>query len=324
MEVLQGLENVSCKPDHVITVGSFDGLHLGHQRIIQQMRKLELPVSLITFEPHPQLIVRRHQTTPMLLTSYNERLALFEKIGVNRLIILRFDSDFCELKARDFVENILVKKIGMAHIFVGPSHKFGKNRSGDVNILNQLSEQNPFEVHVVEPVKRFGKKISSSHVRKLLYAGDPLTAWRCLGRPYYLDGVVVDGDKRGKKLGFPTANLKTSEVAKIIPLSGIYASITEVDGIRWPSVSHLGPRPTFKGSEATIESHIIGFKTEIYGKQIRVGLIDRIRDILTFKSPSELIYQLSSDRRNSAQRLAELGFGNNARLRIQRYGKVLL
>ena len=212
----------------------------------------------------------------------------------------------------------------MSTIFVGPKHKFGKDRKGNVALLEELSTKHGFEVRTVEPVKRFGLKISSSRIRKLLVSGDPLTAWRCLGRPYYIDGIVVDGDKRGKLLGFPTANVGHCDPRKITTAPGIYASITEINGIRWPSVSHIGPRPTFKNAKPTVETHIIGFKDEIYSQAIRVGLIDKLRDILTFKIPSELISQLRADLRNSAQRLAELGFGNNARLRIQRYGKILL
>lgn len=323
MEVINGIENVTKEPSASLTIGSFDGLHLGHQRIIQHMRKLEGPVTVLTFNPHPQAVVRPNQSPPPLLTSFEERIGLFRKLGVDRLIIIKFDKDFAKISPEDFIDKILYEKIGMAHIFVGQKHGFGHDRGGNVNLLQKRSEQHGFSVTVVDPVKRFGKVISSSRIRKLLLEGDALTAWRCLGRPYYVDGKVVMGDSRGKRLGFPTANLISEVPAKLTPASGIYATVTEVDGIRRPSVSHFGPRPTFKGANATMETHIIGFRREIYGKSVRVGLVDKLRDIMTFTSAGELVRQIRTDSREATQRLAELGFEEDARLRIQRLGKVL-
>ncbi len=323
MEVIKDLNKIKIVPDTSITVGSFDGLHLGHQRIIQQMRKLEGMVTLLTFDPHPQSVVKPNQSPPPLLTSFDERLSLFEKIGVDRLIVTPFDKEFSVMSPKDFIENVLVNILGMKYIFVGPRHRFGQDRSGDVNLLKRLSKKFDFEVSEVEPVNRFGEVISSSRIRKLLSDGDALTAWRCLGRPYYIEGTVVKGDDRGKRIGFPTANIEPIDDTKLIPPSGVYATVTEVDGVRWPSVSHFGPRPTFRGATPALETFLIGFREEIYGKVIRVGLIDKLRDIRTFKSVTELVGQLGTDVRGSAQRLAELGFGPTARLRIQRYGKIL-
>ncbi len=323
MKIITGLENVEKFSTGSVTVGSFDGLHLGHQRILQQMRKLEGPVTVLTFHPHPQSIVRPDKQTPPLLTSYAERVQLFSKIGVDRLIITKFDHRFAEISPEEFVTDVLVKKIGMTSIFVGPRHRFGEGRKGDVKLLEKLGEEHKFEVNVIEPVNRFGEIISSSRVRKLLLDGDVLTSWRCLGRPYYYTGQVVHGDGRGKKLNIPTANIESDEPAKIAPPPGVYASVVEIGSIRWPSVSHFGPRPTFKGALPSVETHIIGFKGNIYGHQIQIGLIDYLRDTKAFPNPTELFHQMARDLKESIQRLAELGFGFKARLRIQRYGKII-
>jgi len=323
MKVINGLDNVTRDPSALVTVGSFDGLHLGHQRIIQQMRKMDGTVTVVTFDPHPQMVIRPNQIPPPLLTGFAERLVLFEKISVERLIIVKFDKKFAILSPENFINKLLLGTVGIAHLFVGPRHGFGHGRKGNVKLLREYGKKHDFEVHIVDTVSRFGERISSSRIRKLLFTGDALTAWRCLGRPYYMDVKVVVGDGRGRILGFPTANLVSIEPAKLVPPPGVYATVTEVDNVRLPSVSHIGPRPTFKDAEPSIETHIIGFKGNIYHKTIRVGLVDKLRDIATFTSPQELIRQLGKDLKDSAQRLAELGFGKDARLRIQRYGKIL-
>ncbi len=323
MEVIAGLENVVRQSSGSLTVGSFDGLHLGHQRILQQMRKLEGPVTVLTFNPHPQSVARRDHQAPLLLTSFEEREALFRKIGVDRLIVARFDETFAEIPPVKFVSDILVDKIGFTDLFVGPGHRFGKGRKGDVNQLMSLREKYGFQVHVIDPVNRFSEMISSSRIRKLLAEGDALTAWRCLGRPFYYNGRIVPGDGRGRRMNFPTANIESGEVGKIMPPAGVYATVAEFDSIRWPSVSHFGPRPTFKGAAPSVETHIIGFKGDLYGHIMQLGLIDRMRDIIAFTSAQALLQQMALDMKTAIQRLAELGFGPKARLRIQRYGRII-
>ena len=323
MELVRGLDNITRDPNASLTIGSFDGLHLGHQRILQQMRKLEYPITVLTFDPHPQSIVRSDKKAPPLLTSFEERLELYERFGVTYLIVLTFDEQFAKLSPEEFIEDIIVKKIGLGNIFIGPRHRFGSNRKGNVELLRKMGRSLDFKTNIVNPVNRFGEIISSSRIRRLIQEGDALTAWRCLGRPYYLDGTVVKGDGRGKRLGFPSANLEINDLSKIEAPHGIYATVTEVNGIRLPSVSHFGPRPTFIDAKPSIETHILGFNRDIYGMRIRVGLIDLVREIKTFTSAESLVEQLHVDARTSLQRLAELGFGKRARLRIQRYGKVL-
>ncbi|MCF7810783.1 riboflavin biosynthesis protein RibF, partial [bacterium] len=266
MEVIRGLDNLKCTPNAAVTVGSFDGLHLGHQRILKRMcESPKRPVTVVTFEPHPQVVVQPFKDLPLLLTSFEERIELFEKFSVDRLIIINFDEKFAKISATDFIRRILVKRVGVAQIFVGPKHGFGAGRKGDVVILRRIGKESGFEVSVVPPVVREGDYVSSSRIRRCLSNGDALSAWRFAGHPFFIIGKVIEGERRGVELGLPTANLKPDNERKLIPKVGVYATITEFDGMRLPSVSHIGGRPTFPGSEPSIETHIIGFNEDIYG-----------------------------------------------------------
>ena len=322
MEVIHGLENVRRAGGAALTVGSFDGLHLGHQRIIRWMRRSRLhPVTVVTFEPHPQSVLRPEQSPPPLLTSLEERAALFSKFGIDRLVVIRFTSEFAKLTPEQFVGEVLVEALGLKGIYIGPRHRFGAERKGDAELLRRMGSDLRFKVVVVPPVERDGGPISSSRIRKCLLAGAAEAALLYLGRPYYVDGVVVRGDGRGMKLGFPTANLALDKT-KLMPLPGIYASVTEVDGRRHPSVSHFGERPTFPGAAPAIETHLIGFKGEITGRKMRIGLVMRLRDIAAFASPGELVAQMERDRSQARRELKRLGFATRARLTTRRFGKI--
>lgn len=323
MEVIHGLENVQRDPASVVTVGSFDGLHLGHQKILKRMKAQDGTVTVLTFDPHPQAVVSPDKQPPPFLSSFEERLGLFERNGVDRLIVAKFDKAFAKMTAEQFVKQILVDVIGVKAVFVGPTHSFGKGRSGDPKLLEDLGAKYGFTSEVVEAVSRFGVKVSSSLIRTTLSNGDALSAWRYLGRPYYMHGRVIVGDGRGRLLGFPTANLELTEKGKLIPPMGIYCTVTEVNGIRWPSVTHFGDRPTFKGAVPAIETHLMGFTGEIYEEEVRLGMVDRMRDISIFPTANALVQQMTTDRIYARRRLAELGYSRDARMRIQRYGKII-
>lgn len=323
MDVIHGIESVKREPNAQVTVGSFDGLHLGHQRIFRMMRQAQSgPVTVVTFQPHPQSVVRPDKQAPPLLTTFEERLKLFGKLGIHRLIVIPFDEEFGKITAEQFVEDILFERVGMERIFTGPKHNFGSGGKGDNELLSTLGKKCGFEAVVVPQVTRWGDKISSHRTRQILLDGDPLSGWRFLGRPYYVIGKVGRGDGRGQKIGFPTANLFEIDEAKLRPPSGIYATITEVSGFRFSSVSHFGDRPTFPGASASVESHIIHFTKDVYGEDIKIGLIDKLRDVKAFMSVAELVDQMKEDRTDALQRLAELGFAKDARLRQQRYGAI--
>jgi riboflavin kinase / FMN adenylyltransferase len=323
MEVINGLDSVPSGSHSSLTVGSFDGLHLGHQRILRLMRaSSDGLVTVLTFEPHPQSIVRPDVPPPPQLTTRNERVALFNSHGVDRLIFARFDRNFANLSAEEYVSRILVEKLDIAAIFIGPNHRFGKSRLGDADLLKRLGLSIGFQVNVVQPIIRHGEIASSSRIRKRLLAGDARIGLEYLSRPYYITNEVIYGEGRGRKLGFPTANFGGIEDGKLEPPPGIYASITELDGLRWPSVSHFGPRPTFTEILPAIETHIIGFDDNIYGKTIRVGLVEKLRDTVAFGSVSELIEQMELDRGRASEQIAAAGFKHGARLKSRRLGKI--
>lgn len=320
MEVFRGLESFAGRQAACLTVGSFDGIHLGHQRILRMMRKSGESITVLTFDPHPQTIVRPNDPPPPQLTNTLERIELFETYGVKQLIFVRFDASFAALSSEDYVRDVLTEQLKIRNLFVGPNHRFGQGRAGDVTLLRRLGERHGFAVTVVDPIHRQGEPVSSSRIRKRLEAGDAVTALKYLGRPYYIQGEVVKGKQRGRALGFPTANFAAWEVGKLQPPPGIYATIAEFDGVRYPSVSHFGPRPTFAGDTAAIETHIIGFDRMIYGETIRVGLVDRIRGIVAFETVSALVRQMEVDRHEALTRIDRAGYKPEARSRDRKLG----
>lgn len=309
MQIFDGLDNVPPCSSASVTVGSFDGLHLGHQKIVSLMQEANSgPITVLTFEPHPQTVVRPDIPPPSQLTSRAERIELFRQIGIEHLVFAKFDLAFAAMSAAEYVREVLVKSLGAKKLFTGPNHRFGKDRLGNVELLIEMSIALGFEVSVVEPVMIGDEVISSSRIRKKLLAGDATTAHLMLGKPYYLVGTVIRGEGRGRKLGFPTANLSNIAEGKLMPPPGIYSTVTEVEGERWPSVSHIGPRPTFSGAIPTIESHLIGFEGDLYGREIKIGLVGKLRDVVAFSGIGPLIEQMEIDRMMASDNLDEMGY----------------
>lgn len=233
------------QPSTVITVGTFDGVHRGHRAILDRLREkaaaLGLPSVLVTFEPHPLEVVRP-ESAPQLLTTPVEKLETLAQIGLDRVVILRFDRRLAAYDPRRFVEEILLARLGMCHLVTGYDHGFGRNRSGDPALLAEIGAQAGFGVDVVDPVLLDGEPISSSRVRHLLGHGDVVEAARGLARPYTLAGTVVRGAGRGRRLGFPTANIELPDTRKLLPLDGIYAVHAELGSERRHGLLHLGPK----------------------------------------------------------------------------------
>lgn len=296
MIVLEGLENFKSSESTNVTVGSFDGLHLGHQKILNLMKDTGGLTTVLTFEPHPQTIVKPEFPPPPQLTDREERIELFRQIGIDRLLFAKFDEKFAAMSAEEYVGKILAGTLRVRNIFIGPNHKFGRDRSGDVELLRKMGSELNFHVHVVDPVILGDEVVSSSRIRRKLTAGDALTAYKMLGKPYNLIGSVIKGEGRGRKLGFPTANINGISAGKLMPPPGIYSTITDVGGDVWRSVSHIGPRPTFDVAAPTIESHLIDFDGDLYGKEIKIGLIRKQREIIAFDNIKSLISQMMFDR----------------------------
>jgi riboflavin kinase/FMN adenylyltransferase len=291
---LSGLPGPFPPKSSAVTVGTFDGVHRGHQKVLKELlhtaRDRRERSVLVTFDPHPLKVVRPHQA-PKLLTTPAEKEAIIATYDIDVIAQVPFTPELSQYDPARFVREILVDRFGLAHLVIGYDHGFGRGRSGDVETLRAIGGVIGFEVDVVEPYQVAGDKVSSSKIRSMLLHGDVAGAAVALGRPYPLSGTVVRGDGRGHALGMPTANLETSEADKLVPLEGIYA--VRVDGRA--AVAHLGPRPTFEGARASIEVHIFDFSGELYGHTLTVEFGERIRGIEKFASPEALAAAMQAD-----------------------------
>jgi riboflavin kinase / FMN adenylyltransferase len=282
----------------VATVGTFDGVHLGHRRVLEALcaaaRSHDALSLLVTFDPHPLRIVRP-ASAPPLLTTPQEKIEILAQSDLRHVAFLRFTPALAAFSPRRFVEQILLRRFAMQHLVIGYDHGFGRGRSGDVETLRSIGRELGFGVDVVPPVLADGEPISSSRIRRALQAGDVGTAAHGLGRPYSLTGTVVRGAGHGRKLGFPTANLTVGSTEKLIPHEGIYAVRAAMRDRFADGVLHLGPRPTFAGLPPSVELHLFDVDDDLYGDRIRVDFVARIRDIARFESIDALIHAMEGD-----------------------------
>lgn len=286
------------RPGTVVTVGTFDGVHLGHRRVLEALcaaaQSWDALSLLVTFDPHPLRIVRP-ASAPPLLTTPQEKIEILAQSALRRVAFLRFTPALAAFSPRRFVDQILLGRFAMRHLVIGYDHGFGRGRSGDVETLRQIGGELGFAVDVVPPVVADGEPISSSRIRRALHAGDVVAAAHGLGRPYSLTGTVVRGAGRGRKLGFPTANLDVGSTDKLIPHEGIYAVRAAMRDRFADGVLHLGPRPTFAGLPPSVELHLFDVDDDLYGDRIRVDFFARIRDIARFESIDALIRAMEAD-----------------------------
>jgi riboflavin kinase/FMN adenylyltransferase len=312
MEVINGIDNINrVFRNPVLTVGNFDGVHIGHVSLFQRVReladRLEGESLIITFNPHPTKVLFPGNGPP-LITPHEQKMKLVEEAGIDVFVVFEFTREFAQLSAHDFVQHIIHEKIGARAVVVGPDYRFGHKREGDIPLLIRMGEELDFEVHVVSDLNVNGREVSSSTIRNLVIAGDLQNARQMLGRDYQVAGQVVPGrDRGGRLLGFPTANLEVFD--ELIPKPGVYATEVFVDGQRHEGATNIGYSPTFKNGTFSVETHILDFSGDIYGKIIQVRFIERLRDEKTFSGPGELSIQIRKDveqaRRVLAKRLAE-------------------
>jgi riboflavin kinase / FMN adenylyltransferase len=286
-------------PGSVVTVGTFDGVHVGHGEVLREITRRAARSGrravLVTFEPHPLRVIRPSDAPP-LLTTLEEKQSLIAAAGVDVMVLLEFTPTLQAYSARRFVTSILLERMGMGELVMGYDHGFGRGREGSVETLRELGGELGFGVDVVQAVLVDGEPVSSTRVRALLGEGDVQRAARLLGRAYSLGGLVVRGEQRGRLLGFPTANLRLDDTEKLLPREGIYAAYGRIDGgERLPGLLHLGPRPTFPGASATVELHLLDWSGDLYGRELRVELCSRLRDVVAYSSAEELVAQMHRD-----------------------------
>ena len=302
MQVIRNLENVpECMRECVAVLGNFDGVHRGHQAVIgcgaDLARQGGIPLVVLTFEPHPRSFFRPHDS-PFRLTPFQNKAHHIEALGVDALIALTFDEALSRLGGEEFIEHVIVQGMAAKHIVVGQDFRFGHQRSGDTALLCALGEQGGYAVMTVDPVASADAEIySSSHIREQLETGKPGHAAAMLGRPFEIEGTVEHGDKRGRTLGFPTANIDIAEYIR--PARGVYAirAGLEKDGeLHWiDGVANFGNRPTIGGDSLLLEVHLFDFDSDLYGKVLRVALIEYLRAERKFDGLEALKAQIDED-----------------------------
>ncbi|MBI5809805.1 MAG: bifunctional riboflavin kinase/FAD synthetase [Deltaproteobacteria bacterium] len=280
----------------VITLGNFDGIHAGHRLILRKVaeraRRLGSPSAVYTFEPHPMKVVSPLRCPPLILDSEDKK-ALIKALGIDLLVLARFTKEFAALHPREFVEDVLVEGLNVREVWVGRSFSFGKGKLGTVDYLKELGSEFGFKVYIIPPYKMGGRVVSSSRIRGLINEGSVAEAARLIGREFSIKGMVVKGKEVGVEIGFPTANLKVA--SELIPRDGVYAGRAVIDNRRYMAAVNIGTAPTFGGKGRTVETHIIGFRKNIYGKKMRVEFLRRLRDEKEFKSKDALVRQIQRD-----------------------------
>lgn len=310
MKIYKDKSEIKFDKNTVLTIGTFDGLHLGHANLLNEVVKRAAETNsrsfVVTFEPHPRVVVSANANIK-LLTCMDVKIPLFERMGIENLYIINFTKEFSGLGFDTFVEEYLVKRIGVKHIVLGHDHKFGKDRAGDESKMRLLGEKFDFDITTIPAISKEDKIISSTLIRDLIEKGEVGAAAKFLGRYYEIPGEVVDGVKRGRLLGFPTANIKPKSDNLLIPANGVYVMKCDVEGKTLYGVMNIGVRPTFGDvNSVQLEVHIFDFNEDIYGKDITLHFLKRLRPEKKFESKEELIYQINKDKKDALRFLGSL------------------
>jgi riboflavin kinase/FMN adenylyltransferase len=300
MRIFEGIESLGEIKNPVVTIGTFDGVHLGHQKIIEQLNleaeKIGGESVLLTFDPHPRIVLFPENHNVKLIQTLDEKLQVLEKFDLKNVVLVPFTKEFSELSATDFVKQILVGNLKAKKVVIGYDHQFGRNREGNIQFLKSVSEKYGFEVIEISAKSIDEINISSTKIRDSLLRGDVETAKLFLSRPYEISGTVVKGNQLGRTLGFPTANLKVDSELKLIPANGVYAVQVKIDGKMHFGVMNIGKKPTVNSSnEKSLEVHIFDFNKVIYGDIITVFMEKHIRNEQKFANLDELKRAISND-----------------------------
>jgi len=283
-------------------MGNFDGVHLGHQKILQivvdRAREIGVLGMVFTFEPHPLKILAPDRCPP-LLTTFHEKMKLLQKLNLDIVLFARFTEEFASQHPEEFIQRILWDKLRVKEVYVGYNHTFGRGGKGTVAMLEEFSRQYPFRVQVVEEVVIQGENVSSTAIRNYLRQGNLEKANLLLGRPYTLTGKVIPGCGRGRKIGFPTANIAPG--IKLIPKSGVYLARVHIRGKTYNGLANIGPKPTFQDSSPGVEVYIFDLQADLYHQYLEIELIKRIRDEISFPSVGSLVHQIEQDVKEARQ-----------------------
>ncbi|MBN7816711.1 bifunctional riboflavin kinase/FAD synthetase [Algoriphagus pacificus] len=301
MKIYEGLSDIPKIPNPVVTSGTFDGVHLGHQKILNRIREIARNIQgetvLITFWPHPRLVLYPDEHKLRLLSTFEEKTKLLRSFGIDHLVTIPFTKEFSQLSSREFIEMVLVDKIQTKKLVIGYDHRFGKNREGSFEYLQQHHSKFGFELEEIsrQDVDEIG--VSSTKIRTALETGNISTATSCLGRPYELNGLVIKGQQIGRSIGFPTANIHIPNDYKLIPKDGVYAVEASVNGSLYKAMLNIGNRPTVGGTKKTVEAHLFDFQGDLYDKQVTIYLRAFLREEQKFENLEALKNQLALDQK---------------------------
>ncbi len=306
--ITQNLKEYNSTKPSVITVGTFDGIHIGHKEIINELclisKKKKLKSIILSFSPHPKIVLK-NSSDIMLINSMDEKVDILNKYNLDYFLIKEFTIEFSRLTALEFVRDILVNKLNVKHIIVGYDHHFGRNRDASIIQLKEFGELYNFEITEIKPKKVNNNSVSSTKIRNLLLDGNLELANKYLDSYFSLTGLVIKGMGRGKNLGFPTANIKINDEYKLIPRNGVYIVKSLIDSIIYFGMMNIGENPTFDDKNKSIEIHFFELDYNIYDKKIKINILNRIRNEKKFKSPEFLMEQLKIDRDYSLKYIDE-------------------
>lgn len=313
MKIFHGTENANISRPTVLTLGVFDGLHLGHQKImetvVRRAREINAVPTVITFDPHPRAVLHP-ESAPPLLQTLDQRLAAFEVLGIEQAIIIRFNKEFAAQDAETFIREVIYERLQAREVYLGKGFEFGRNRGGNIALLKKMSKELGFYADEVLEIRVRGHRISSSKIRELLKEGKVNRVRRYLGRPYGVEGQIEHGSQRGHEIGFPTANLKPRN--RVIPKFGVYVTATLIDGKWRRSITNIGVRPTFENAaEPSIETYIFDFDNNLYGDVLRIRFLHRLRDEKKFSGIEELKAQIEKDTSRALNYFKRLGVKNS-------------
>nr|WP_297307160.1 bifunctional riboflavin kinase/FAD synthetase [uncultured Flavobacterium sp.] len=304
MKIFDSIKSFKTSNQTIVTLGTFDGVHLGHKSILNKLKEASKNSDdeslVLTFFPHPRMILQQ-DTDIRLLNTIEEKAELLNNFGIDNLIIQKFDNTFSQLEPEDFVKQVLVDQFNIKKIIIGYDHRFGKNRAADIHDLINFGEKYNFEVEQISAQEIDDVSVSSTKIRTALKEGNITLANEYLGYNYFLNGIVVQGKQLGRTIGYPTANIRVTEGYKLIPAIGVYAAYIIVDAQKYFGMINIGTNPTLGDNPITIEMNIFDFNQDIYGKKVTIGFIEKIREQQKFNSLDELKAALKNDKIKTLQ-----------------------